>query len=62
MVVEALARARDVPGEEDGGFGELRGVRAAAGEGEVGVLGDLSGEGVDGGLGGGFGAEVVEYG
>lgn len=62
MVVEALARARDVPGEEDGSFGELRGERAAAEEGEVGFVSDLSGEGVDGALGGVFGAEVVEYG
>lgn len=61
-MVEALARARDIPGEEDGTFGELRGERAAAGEWKVGVLGDLSGEGVDGALGGVFGAEVVEYG
>lgn len=61
-MVEALARARDIPGEEDGGLCEVRGECAAPGKRKVGVLGDLRGEGVDGALRGVLRAEVVRDG
>ncbi len=46
-MVEALAGARDVPREEDGGFGILAGEAAAAGEREVTVSGDGGFVGLD---------------